>query len=151
MKAIPGEIRSPRRIGGVGNHENPFNSLQQVVTHPGAVAAFIEPFKATMFAAPDPQGTPALPNNSGLPANRRSAQKILDRRLRFFDIGGIFRMSVTASANDGGQSEQLVLPSHGRWFSRRNYVSLNQLKSIMFEDFSKQVPLRSWSIPTLPH
>jgi len=57
MQAIAGNIQSLRCGGGVENREDSFNRLQQVGTYPAAVAAFIEPFEATMLEAPYHQGT----------------------------------------------------------------------------------------------
>jgi hypothetical protein len=58
MQAIAGNIQSLRRGGGVENREDSFNGLQQVRPYPAPVAAFIEPFEAPVFEAPNHKDTP---------------------------------------------------------------------------------------------
>ena len=51
VQAIAGNIQSLRRGGGVENRQNSFDRLQQVGAYPAVVAAFIEPFDATILEA----------------------------------------------------------------------------------------------------
>jgi hypothetical protein len=58
MQAIAGNIQRLRRSGSIENRGDSFHRVPQVRAYPTAVAAFIEPFEATMSEAPDHQDTP---------------------------------------------------------------------------------------------
>jgi hypothetical protein len=57
MQAIPGNVESLRRGGGIENRKNSLSRIQEVGTYPAAVPALIKPFKATVLEAPNHKDT----------------------------------------------------------------------------------------------
>jgi hypothetical protein len=53
MPAISGQVKGLRRIGGVKNGENSFDSIQQIGANPASVAAFVKAFKASTLEVPN--------------------------------------------------------------------------------------------------
>jgi hypothetical protein len=58
VQAIARNIQSLWSSRAIEIREDSFDSLQQIGPYPAAVAAFIEPFEATMIEAPNHQDTP---------------------------------------------------------------------------------------------
>ena len=56
VKAIPGNVESLRRGGGIENRQYALNRIQQVGTYPAPVTAFVKPFKAPVLEAPNQLG-----------------------------------------------------------------------------------------------
>jgi len=56
VQAIPGQIESFRRVGGIENGEDAFNRFYKVWPYSAAVAALIEAFQRSMLKALDHPG-----------------------------------------------------------------------------------------------
>src|ERR1700722_2127797 len=53
MKAIPGNVESLGRRGGVEDRQDSFHRLDQVAADSSSVILLVKPFQATMLKAPD--------------------------------------------------------------------------------------------------